>query len=148
MSFEYLIARRYLSQKKETGFITLITYISIAGLTIGIAALIITLGILNGFENAVKENILNFQAHIRVDTFHSYPFDEHESIQERLLAYPEVMAVAPFVEQACILRFGSLEDGVVVRGIDMEKTSSVIDFRNIINEENTTCCHYSSSCWP
>jgi len=135
MSFEYLIAKRYLSQKKETGFITLITYISVAGLTIGIAALILTLGILNGFENAIKENILNFQAHIRVVTFHSYPFDDHESIQERIIAYPEVMAVAPFVEQACILRFGSLEDGVVVRGIDIEKTSSVIDFQKIINDE-------------
>ncbi|MCH7781955.1 ABC transporter permease [candidate division KSB1 bacterium] len=144
MSFEFLIAKRYLSQKKETGFITLITYISITGLTIGIAALIITLGILNGFENAVKENILNFQAHIRVDTFHGYPFDDYESIQDRILAYPEVMAVAPFVEQACILRFGSLEDGVVVRGIDMGKTASVIDIKKIIDDETIDLSENSS----
>lgn len=134
MSFEYLIARRYISQKKETGFITLITYISIVGLTIGIASLIITLGILNGFERAVKEKILSFQSHLRVDTFHNNPFGNYEEIQNRLLDYPEIDAVAPFIEEACIIRFGSLEDGVIVRGVDLARMEKVVNLDFISGE--------------
>ena len=85
MSFEYLIAKRYLIQKKETGFITLITYISIAGLSIGISALVLTLAILNGFEQTIKDKVLSFQPHLRVDTFHLRPIGNYEEIQDRLI---------------------------------------------------------------
>ncbi len=132
MSFEYLIAKRYLIQKKETGFITLITYISIAGLSIGISALVLTLAILNGFEQTIKDKVLSFQPHLRVDTFHLRPIGNYEEIQDRLMTYPEVSAVSQFIEQVCILRFGSLEDGIMVRGIIPEMMQDVIDIRQFV----------------
>ncbi|KPK87786.1 hypothetical protein AMJ80_11710 [bacterium SM23_31] len=134
MFFEYLIAKRYLIQKKETGFITLIMYISIAGLSIGIAALILTLGVLNGFEHTIKEKILSFQSHLRLDAFHNRPIENHEEIQRRILGYSEVAAVSPFIEQACILRYDPQEDGVMIRGIDPAKINSVIDVGSFISE--------------
>jgi len=136
MFFEYLIAKRYLTQKKETGFITLITYISIAGLSIGIAALILTLGVLNGFEYTIKEKILSFQSHLRLDAFHSEPIENHAEIQKRVLDYPEVAAVSPFIEQACMLRYDPQEDGVIVRGIDPKMIGSVINIGSFISEDS------------
>ncbi len=133
MSFEYLIAKRYLTQKKETGFITLIIYISIAGLSIGIAALVLTLGVLNGFEQTIREKVLSFQPHLRVERFHTNPISQHLEIQELLKKYPEVSAVSPFVEQVSIIRFGSLEDGIMVRGIVPESQSDVNDISQFVS---------------
>ncbi len=133
MSFEYLIAKRYLTQKKETGFITLITYISIAGLSIGIAALVLTLGVLNGFEQTIREKVLSFQPHLRVERFHTNPIIQYLEIQELLNKYPEVSAVSPFVEQVSIIRFGSLEDGIMVRGIVPESQSDVNDMSQFVS---------------
>ena len=136
MFFEYLIAKRYLTQKKETGFITLITYISIAGLSIGIAALILTLGVLNGFEYTIKEKILSFQSHLRIDAFHNAPIENHEEIQRLVKEYPEVAAVSLYIEQACMLRYDPQEDGVIVRGIDPKMIGSVINIASFISEDS------------
>ena len=51
MSFEYFIARRYFRAKRKTGFISIITNVSIAGIMLGVMALILTLSVMNGFEN-------------------------------------------------------------------------------------------------
>jgi len=126
MLLEFRIALRYLNQKKEAGFITLITYISIAGLTIGIAALLLTLGILNGFEQAITEKIQQFQAHIRIEEFHN-PILHPDSLQKRIETFSGIVAVAPFIEQAAIIRFGTLEDGVIVRGIEPQLIQRVLN---------------------
>jgi len=134
MSIEFHIARRYLTQKKETGFITLIMYLSMAGLTIGVAALILTLGILNGFENSIKEIIINFQAHIRVETFDKQGFSNGEATGKKIAEYPEVRAVSPFVEKESMLLAGEQADGVIVRGIDPEKINNVINVAPLIRK--------------
>jgi len=127
MSFEYHIAKRYLTQKKETGFITLITYISIIGLMIGVAALILTLGVLNGFERSIKDKIIEFQAHIRLETYTNQGFVGYEDILEQVQAHNEVAAVSPYVESECMLRKGRQADGVIVRGIDPDMIGDVIN---------------------
>ena len=69
MSYELFIAKRYLRSRRQTGFISLITYISIGGVTIGVAALIIVLSVMNGFESEVRSRIIGADAHIRLETF-------------------------------------------------------------------------------
>ena len=66
MLFELFIADRYLRSKRRTGFISLITYISAAGVMIGVAALIIVLSVANGFESEVRSRIIGADAHIKV----------------------------------------------------------------------------------
>ena len=65
MSYELFIATRYLKSKRRTGFISLISYLSIAGVAIGVAALIIVLSVMNGFETEVRDRIIGADAHIR-----------------------------------------------------------------------------------
>ena len=66
MSFELFIAKRYLKSKRRTGFISIITYISIGGVTIGVTALILVLSVMNGFEQEVRSRLLGADAHIRL----------------------------------------------------------------------------------
>ncbi|MFC1477242.1 FtsX-like permease family protein [candidate division KSB1 bacterium] len=134
MSFEYEIARRYLTQKKETGFITLISYISIAGLTIGVAALILTLGVLNGFERSIKEKVIRFQSHLRLETRDGKGITRYSAVLDTLDRSQEVAAYSAFIEQQCLLRFGRQMDGVFVRGILPEEIRSVIDVEELIKE--------------
>ena len=67
------IAFRYLSSKNNFKFISNINYLSIVGLSIGVAVLIITMGVLNGFENEVKKKIVSFDGHIRVNGYFNNP---------------------------------------------------------------------------
>ncbi|MCO5252058.1 MAG: ABC transporter permease [Candidatus Kapabacteria bacterium] len=66
MKFEYFIARRYIFAKRSFNFITVITVLSIIGITVGVAALIVVLSIFNGFQNMTKKQFLGFDPHIRI----------------------------------------------------------------------------------
>ena len=66
MSFKSFIAKRYLISKKEAGFITVISMISIVGITIGVAALIVVLSVFNGFNGLVTSILIGFDPHLRV----------------------------------------------------------------------------------
>ena len=71
MAYEFFIARRYLRSKRAVKFISLITYISIFGIAIGSAALVIVLSVMNGFEKEVRSRIIGFEAHVKVRTYHN-----------------------------------------------------------------------------
>ncbi|MCP4725527.1 MAG: ABC transporter permease [bacterium] len=133
MAYEYLIAKSYLVQKKETGFITLITYISIAGLAIGIAALILTLGVLNGFESAVKDKVIGFQAHLKLYSYRGGIINAEEELRN-IREYEEINTVSPYIEKECIIRFDPVSDGVIVRGIDPEQFTQLVDINSYIRE--------------
>ncbi|MFC1556772.1 FtsX-like permease family protein [candidate division KSB1 bacterium] len=132
MSFEFQIAKRYLTQKKETGFITLIAYISVLGLTIGITALILTLGVLNGFERSIKEKVIEFQAHIRLETYSNEGFENYIGLFRSIEEYEDVSAYSPFLEKECLLRHGGQTDGVIVRGVLKDKIQSVLNLEPLI----------------
>ena len=67
MSFKSFIAKRYLISKKEAGFITVISMISIVGITIGVAALIVVLSVFNGFNGLVTSILIGFDPHLRIE---------------------------------------------------------------------------------
>ena len=65
-SYEWFIALRYLRSKRQTRFVSVITYISVSGVLVGVAALVIVLSLFNGFESEVRERIIGQRAHINV----------------------------------------------------------------------------------
>ncbi|HEX9829087.1 MAG TPA: ABC transporter permease, partial [Bacteroidota bacterium] len=67
MGFERTIALRYLASKKQFGFVTVISVISIVGVSIGVAALIVVLSVFNGFNGLVTSILVSFDPHIRVE---------------------------------------------------------------------------------
>jgi len=130
MNYEVYVAKKYFIKKKKTGFISIITWFSIVGLTIGIASLIITLSILNGFETEVKNKITGFQSHVKVATFHNESFGNIEQVRQQIESIEGVLALSPYVEREAMIRFRNLDEGIVLRGVDQERVKNVLDIED------------------
>jgi lipoprotein-releasing system permease protein len=117
--YELRIGRRYL---RSTGnrFLSFISLMSMLGVAIGVAVLIVVLSVMNGFERELRERILSMTSHATVTTFGA-GLQDWPALRERALANPAVEAVAPYVEGEALL-IGERSDGVsaavALRGID------------------------------
>jgi lipoprotein-releasing system permease protein len=87
MSFESFVAWRYLRAKRKVGLITIISAISIGGITIGVAALICVLSVFNGFNNVVKGLLVGFDPHLRI-TGVSGPIEHPDSLLSLVRSTP------------------------------------------------------------
>jgi lipoprotein-releasing system permease protein len=127
MSYTLLIARRYLTAKRKTGFISLIASISISGVALGAAALIITLCIISGFEKEMKSKFIGFDAHVRLKTFEgTTPITDASSIESLLQSVDEVEAVSPYVEKEAMIRSRHKAEGIIVKGIREDRARDVL----------------------
>lgn len=118
MPFELLIGLRYLKAKRKSTFISIITFISTAGVALGVMALIIVLAVMTGFEEDLKEKILGTNAHVVV-IHNGTPMDDYRRIMEQLKSMPGVVAATPFIYNQVMLSSGKNVSGVVLRGIDV-----------------------------
>ena len=125
MSFEYFIGRRYLRAKRKQAFISLITILSIAGIAVGVMALIVVIAVMSGFESDLKSRILGGQAHI-VLMRHGGPFTEYRKILKQVEKIDGVQAATPVIYTQVMLRASSRVSGAVLRGIDPESAGRVI----------------------
>ncbi|HDQ45715.1 MAG TPA: lipoprotein-releasing ABC transporter permease subunit [bacterium] len=133
LPFELFIARRYLSSRRKTGFINTITYISIAGVTIGVAALIIVLSVMNGFESEVRERIIGFDTHIRLRTFHDQGMPDYRQVMQTIRGIPHIVGISPYIWEKGLLRSGKYSDGIILKGTDPETLGEVSDVVRNIN---------------
>ena len=118
MPFELFIGLRYLKAKRKSTFISIITFISTAGVTLGVMALIVVLAVMTGFENDLKEKILGTNAHIVVIR-NSAPMENYRAVMEKLKGLKGVQAATPFIYNQVMLSSGKNVSGVVLRGIDI-----------------------------
>lgn len=138
MSYELFIAKRYLQSKRKTGFISLITYISIGGVMVGVAALIIVLSVMNGFEQEVRTRIVGTDAHVRVTTFYNRGIDDYETVLSQVEGIDHVVAVTPFVYWETMLTAGQNAAGARIIGADSISVGQVTDLtKNIIHGQLT-----------
>jgi lipoprotein-releasing system permease protein len=132
MSYELFIATRYLKSKRRTGFISLISYLSIAGVAIGVAALIIVLSVMNGFETEVRDRIIGADAHIRLGTFHEEGITAVDSVIEKIRNIEHIAGISPYIMEKGLLRQGGRTEGIIVRGIDPQTVGDVSDLPGTI----------------
>lgn len=118
MPFELFIGLRYLKAKRKATFISIITFISTAGVALGVMALIVVLAVMTGFENDLKEKILGTNAHIVVIR-NSAPMENYRTVMEKLKDLKGVQAATPFIYNQVMLSSGKNVSGVVLRGIDI-----------------------------
>lgn len=118
MPFELLIGLRYLKAKRKSTFISIITFISTAGVALGVMALIIVLAVMTGFEEDLKEKILGTNAHVVV-TRSGIPMDDYRQVMDKLKSMQGVTAATPFIYNQVMLSSGKNVSGVVLRGIDV-----------------------------
>src|SRR5262245_50116002 len=135
MPYELFVARRYLRSKREVKFISLITYISIVGVAIGTAALVIVLSVMNGFESEVRSRIIGFDAHLKIKTFHDQGLQDFHSVLEQIKDVPHILGSAPYIhDKALILAQGKdRKEGVIIKAIDPENEGHVTDVVKNIN---------------
>lgn len=120
------IAFRHLRSRHSFNFISLISYLSIIGLGIGVSVLILTLSILNGFESQVENKIISFDGHIRLRGYLGLPVPETNSRLDSILGtFPEILDRAPYIHHPALVRCRSEIEGVFIEGISSEKAMSV-----------------------
>ena len=125
MSFEYFIGGRYLRAKQKESFISLITILSVAGVTVGVMALIVVIAVMAGFESDLKQRILGVESHI-VLMRHDGSFSGYKKITEQIDELKGVEAATPFIYSQIMLRSSTGVSGAVLRGVDPESAGSVI----------------------
>jgi len=136
MTYEFFIAKRYFRSKRRTGFISLISYISVAGVMIGVAALIIVLSVMNGFENEVRSRIIGFDAHVRFRGLLYRPVENYQDIIGQLQTLKHVQVVSPYIFNKAFISHSSYQDGVLIKGVDQQTVSQVSDLaKNVIYGE-------------
>jgi lipoprotein-releasing system permease protein len=118
-SFEYFIAGRYLRARRKEKVISVITVISVIGVTAGVAALIISLAVNNGFQNTLQRNMLAATAHINVlDRNPGAGIDDWGNLIKTFQKMPHVVAVAPVLYDEVFLTGPHGAKLVTLKGID------------------------------
>lgn len=125
MSFERFIGARYLRAKQKQAFISLITYLSIAGVAVGVMALIVVIAVMTGFETDLKTRILGGQANVVLMRY-SGPFEDYRPIMGRVAEVGGVAATTPFIYTQVMLRTAANTTGAMLRGIDPATIGGVL----------------------
>mgnify|MGYP000014573875 CR=1 FL=1 len=135
MSFELFLAYRYLKSKKRHSFISFITIISILGVTVGVMALIVVLSVMNGFRADLMKKILGVNSHILVMSY-SGNISKYQDIIKSIRSVEGVMSATPFIYTQVMIRSGSSVSGAVLRGIDVDSVTKVVEIRDMIKGGN------------
>jgi lipoprotein-releasing system permease protein len=130
MSYELFISLRYLRAKRKQVFVSIITFISIAGIFLGVAALIIVLAVMNGFETDLRNKILGINSHIILMQY-SGAMRDHQRVMRDVVQVPGVVAATPFIYSQAMLKNGSSVTGIVLRGLSTEDAMKVINLGKI-----------------
>ena len=117
MNTEFFIARRYMLSRHRK-FLSMSTAIAIGGVFVGVAALLITLSMMNGFQNELRRRILGGTPHIIVRKYFNEPIYDYQNVVKKLEPYRFVQASAPFVMQKSVIKYKKQLDGVVIKGVD------------------------------
>lgn len=129
MNFELFVSFRYLLAKRRQTFISLITFISIAGVAVGVTALIVVLAVMNGFQEDLRSRILGITSHIVVGNFQG-PFANYDEVVREVENEPGVVAATPFIYTQVMLSSGRGVSGAILRGIDPQTAGKVINIQD------------------
>jgi lipoprotein-releasing system permease protein len=126
---EWFIAIRYLMAKRRQTFISIITGICVIGIATGVWLIITVLSVMNGFERTWREEIIGNRAHFTVH--HGLgPFEDYETVVERVVAVPGVVAASPYLDAEGMVRApGGRIMAVRLRGVDPARVGDVTDLR-------------------
>ena len=133
MGYERFIAKRYLLSKHKINFISIISFISITGITIGVAALIVVLSVFNGFGSLVTSFLMNFDPHLRVEYKIDTKAKNAEELNSLIKQLPDLKSYAPFVSGKVLVVSNQQTQVINLKGIDTASTEKVYNIKeNII----------------
>lgn len=129
MPLSLFITKKFISNKQDSKFLSLISVISISGIAIGTAVLIIALTILNGFEQVVSEKIIDFNSHIKISAFGNRNLPDSPTIESEIKEDigEDFQSISKFVSKLGIIKSRSVSEGVTILGIANDDPNSEID---------------------
>ena len=134
MKFEFFVASRYLRAKRKQAVIGVITVISIAGVTAGVASLVIALAINNGFRQDLQDRLLASTSHINLMRTMNDGIQDWRPLMERLEKQPHVVAAAPIIYEQVLISIGGRARGAVLKGIIPQDERKVSDLLNSVKQ--------------
>ncbi|MBU1124587.1 MAG: ABC transporter permease [Candidatus Omnitrophica bacterium] len=132
MRLEFLISWRYLITKRKEKFISLISIISIFGIAIGVMALIVVIGVMNGFDIDLREKIVGNYSHITVTSFDGLDTDKYDSILKLAGPNPRVKGISPYLQGQVLVKENERFFAVGMRGIRPLTEPQVTKLRDYI----------------
>lgn len=130
-AFEFWIGNRYVRSRSSNSFVSLISAISMLGIAIAVAVLIVVLSVVNGFERELQDRLLTMTAHASIEGIEGR-LDDWSSVQETAAGNARVSASAPFVSGQGLLIFGESLSGAELRGIDPVAESRVSNIDKVM----------------
>ena len=135
MRYEWFIASRYLRSRRKQSFISIISIISVGGVALGIATVILVISVLNGFGLGLRQKFLANEAHLRIQSADGYFSDYQEKVAE-VEAIEGVVAASPVIFGQLALQpksSESIEDTIYVKGINPQQEDRVTKFSDFVN---------------
>lgn len=145
MSYEFFIGFRYLKAKRKMTFISLITFISIGGIALGVMALIIVLAVMSGFGENLRDKILGTYSHIIVNVFGKEGIQDYPALIDEINKETHVVSAAPFIFNQVMLTYKGNVSGVVIRGIDPKLEPTVTDIEKYLSKGRIEFLEFSDS---
>jgi lipoprotein-releasing system permease protein len=130
LPFSLFLALRYLKPKRT--FVSVITIISVLGVTLGIAVLIVVISVMTGFDKSLQRAILGFEPHLRVSN--GELLRTWREVQEQIEKMPGVIGVAPYAQGPVMIEHEGRVFTPVMRGIEVEAEQKLVDLRRFVDE--------------
>ena len=134
MSFEFFVARRYLFSHRKQAFIYVISLMSIIGVALGVAALVVVLGVYNGLTTDMRDKILGANAHGIVLSYIPDAFGKNPGLRDEIRRTPEVTGATPFIYTEVMLSSGDGVKGLMLRGVDPRTAPGVLSMLKAIKK--------------
>ena len=134
MSFEFFVARRYLFSHRKQAFIYVISLMSIIGVALGVAALVVVLGVYNGLTTDMRDKILGANAHGIVLSYIPDAFGKNPGLRDEILRTPGVTGATPFSYTEVMLSSGDGVKGLMLRGVDPRTAPGVLSMLKAIKK--------------
>lgn len=128
MSYELFIGLRYLKAKRKQTFVSLITLISIAGVMVGVTALIVVIAVMNGFKEDLRDKILGVTSHVVISRFDGN-ISKYQEVKAKVEEVSGVNAATPFIYTQVMISSRKAISGAVLRGIEPQTASKVINLQ-------------------
>lgn len=128
--YELALGWRYTRAGRATrrnGFISFISGVSMLGIALGVAALIIVLSVMNGFQKEVRDRMLSVVSHVEIFAPNGQAMQDVDTTMRQAKQHPEVIGAAPFVSAQGLIARGEDMKGAIVRGIDPQREGEVTD---------------------
>ena len=136
MKFEWFVASRYLRSRRKQSFISIISVISIGGVALGVATVILVIAVLDGVEHGLKDRFLSNEAHVVLRLIDHSFFKDYQKRVERIEALDDVVAASPAIlTQTGVFRerTEAVQDVIIIKGIDPAQEDKVTDFSEYVD---------------